>query len=55
MAQQDSGNEKEEKVAGNGRNPILIIIGFFILGLAVAFILFGGNLFAEDASTMINR
>lgn len=48
MSRQDSGNEKERKVGGNGRNPILIIGGFFLLGLALALILFGGNLFTDD-------
>ena len=47
MSSQDADNENEG-VAGNGRNPILIIAGFIFLGLALALILFGGKLFAKD-------
>ncbi len=30
---------------GNGRNPLLITLGFIVLGLALTLIIFGGNLF----------
>ncbi|WP_420628704.1 TlpA family protein disulfide reductase [Candidatus Leptofilum sp.] len=32
---------------GNGRNPLLIIGGFVVLGLALTLIIFGGNLFGS--------
>lgn len=33
---------------GNGRNPLLIVVGFMILGLALTLIIFGGSLFGTD-------
>jgi peroxiredoxin len=48
MTQQDSGDKKEKNRGRNGRNPILLIGGFFLLGLALALVLFGGNLFTDD-------
>ncbi len=49
MSSQDSINENKEVAAKNGRNPILIVGGFLILGLALALILFGGNLFTRPS------
>ncbi|MCP4357400.1 MAG: redoxin domain-containing protein [Chloroflexi bacterium] len=40
----------QEKESENGRNPLFIVGGFIILGLAVAFLLFGSNLLGSDAS-----
>lgn len=37
-------NISEEKV-GNGRNPLFIVGGFIILGIAFALVIFGGGLF----------
>jgi len=39
--------EQEEK-RSNGRNPLLIFGGFAILGVALALLIFGGNLFGAE-------
>lgn len=51
MSSQSSFENRNESAGGNGRNPLLIIGGLIILGLALALILFGGSLFggAETA------
>lgn len=33
----------------NGRSPLFIFIGFLLLGMALALVLFGGSLFGSDA------
>jgi len=38
-------DELNNKRAGNGRNPLLIIGGFSILGIALVLLIFGGGLF----------
>lgn len=40
---------------GNGRNPLLVLAGFIVLGLALTLIIFGGNLFGgnETAETAV--
>jgi peroxiredoxin len=38
-------DELNNKRAGNGRNPLLIIGGFIILGVALVLLIFGGGLF----------
>ncbi len=51
MMSQDSSEQKKKKsVGGNGRNPLLIVGGFTILGLALTLIIFGGSLFGEAAT-----
>jgi len=47
MTSQSSSEQKNEGVKGNGRNPLLIIGGFVILGVALTLVIFGGNLFAS--------
>jgi peroxiredoxin len=42
-----NGIEAENKNKGNGRNPLLIIAGFVVLGLALTLVIFGGNLFGN--------
>lgn len=50
----------ESSAGGNGRNPLLIVGGFVVLGLALTLVIFGGSLFggatepsaAEDASIL---
>ncbi|MBK8904596.1 MAG: redoxin domain-containing protein [Anaerolineaceae bacterium] len=36
---------------GNGRNPLLILAGFVVLGLALTLVIFGGNLFGQNETT----
>jgi peroxiredoxin len=52
MSSQDNLEQKNKNVAGNGRNPLLIVGGFIVLGLALTLIIFGGNLFgrADEAA-----
>ncbi|WP_420641352.1 redoxin domain-containing protein [Candidatus Leptofilum sp.] len=38
-------DSKRKDSGGNGRNPLFIIGGFVVLGLALTLIIFGGNLF----------
>ena len=45
MASQSSSENNNDSVATNGRNPILIVGGFIILGIALTLVIFGGNLF----------
>ncbi len=35
----------------NGRNPLLIVGGFIILGVALVLVIFGGNLFGSEQET----
>ncbi|HFQ93582.1 MAG TPA: redoxin domain-containing protein [Anaerolineae bacterium] len=44
----------QKQSSGNGRNPILIIGGFVLLGLAIALLLFGGSLFGRKEETAVN-
>ncbi len=44
----------QEQSSGNGRNPLLIIGGFILLGLAIALLLFGGGLFNRKEETAVN-
>jgi peroxiredoxin len=48
MTSQDSSEQKNESVRGNGRNPLLIVGGFIILGLALTLVIFGGTLFGGN-------
>ena len=48
MSSQDDFNLKSTASAANGRNPLLIVGGFIILGLALTLLLFGGNLFGKE-------
>lgn len=52
MSFQDNLEQKKTNVDGNGRNPLLIVGGFIVLGLALTLIVFGGNLFgrADEAA-----
>lgn len=50
MASQDSSEQTKKRVGKNGRNPLLIVGGFTILGLALTLIIFGGNLFGGSAT-----
>lgn len=47
MTSQSSSEQKHTEAGGNGngRNPLLIVSGFIILGLALTLVIFGGNLF----------
>ena len=47
--------EKQLDSVGNGRNPLLIVGGFVILGLALTLIIFGGNLFGGAEETVANE
>ena len=49
MSTQGPNYENETVPAKNGRNPILIVGGFLILGLALAVLLFGGRLFIDNS------
>ncbi len=40
-------NESNEGGVANGRNPLLIVLGFTVLGLALTLIIFGGSLFGN--------
>jgi peroxiredoxin len=55
MSTHDVSDETKGK-GGNGRNPTLILAGFIILGVAVAVVLFGNNLFgdSETAESEVN-
>lgn len=35
-----------------GRNPLLLFLGFLLLGMALAYVLFGGDFFARGNATM---
>lgn len=43
----------QEQQTRTGHNPLLIIGGFVLLGLAVALLLFGGDLFGRDEETAV--
>ena len=43
-----SSSESSESTNKNGRNPLLIVGGFIVLGLALTLLIFGGNLFANE-------
>ena len=45
MAELDDVKQKEVK--GNGRYPFLVLAGLAILGIAIALLIFGGNLFGD--------
>jgi peroxiredoxin len=45
MTPLDSSEQKDGPTTVNGRNPLLIVGGFILLGLALTLIIFGGNLF----------
>jgi peroxiredoxin len=51
MTSQSSSEEKKTDARGNGRNPLLIVGGFIILGLALTLIIFGGTLFGGAEAT----
>ena len=51
MTSKESFEAKNTAKQGNGRNPLLIVGGFIILGLALTLIIFGGNLFSGDEET----
>jgi len=40
-------NKKQKKTKRQGRNPLLLIAGLFVLGLALALLLFGNQIFAD--------
>ncbi|MCA9917828.1 MAG: TlpA family protein disulfide reductase [Anaerolineales bacterium] len=41
----------ETGAGGNGRNPLLIVGGFVVLGLALTLVIFGGSLFGTQADS----
>lgn len=45
-----SGNPEptSQTTAVNGRNPLLVLAGFIVLGLALTLVIFGGSLFDKD-------
>ena len=62
MSTENNLNDMETGRA-NGRNPLLIVGGFILLGLALILVIFGGNLFGEsrepdttnDTSTILEQ
>ncbi len=40
-------NKKQKKTKRQGRNPLLLIAGLFVLGLSLALLLFGNQIFAD--------
>ncbi|MFZ0548853.1 MAG: TlpA disulfide reductase family protein, partial [Candidatus Promineifilaceae bacterium] len=54
MTEQLTSQESEETTAekSNGRNPLILFIGFLLLGAALSLVLFGGDLFG-DSQTQI--
>lgn len=60
MSQIENPEPTNQTPDGNGRNPLLVLAGFIVLGLALTLIIFGGNLFggneaAEMAVTTPNQ
>ena len=60
MTSSGSSEPTNQTPDGNGRNPLLILAGFIVLGLALTLIIFGGNLFggneaAETAAATPNQ
>ena len=56
MSSQSSSENSNVPIGSNGRNPLLIIGGFIILGLALALVIFGGSLFGgadDDVETAV--
>ncbi|MAT97705.1 MAG: hypothetical protein CL608_11220 [Anaerolineaceae bacterium] len=51
MASPTDSEQKNRDTAGNGRNPLLIVSGFIVLGVALTLIIFGGNLFGGTDAT----
>lgn len=47
-------SQKSETEKNNGRNPLLILGGFILLGLAIGLLLFGGSLFGRKEETAVN-
>jgi peroxiredoxin len=47
MSNNPDVENNSEGVGGNGRNPLLIIGGFIVLGLALTLVVFGGSLFGD--------
>jgi cytochrome c biogenesis protein CcmG/thiol:disulfide interchange protein DsbE len=54
MTDQLTPDESERSTADstNGRNPILIFAGFLLLGMALALVLFGGDLFGGNQANV---
>jgi peroxiredoxin len=48
MTSSGSSEQKSEGPMLNGRNPLLIVAGFVVLGLALTLVIFGGNLFGGE-------
>ena len=48
MSFQGSSENNDVATTGNGRNPLLIVGGFIILSMALALVIFGGNLFGAS-------
>ncbi len=42
-----------EPAARSGRNPVIIILGFTLLGLALALLLFGNSLFGQEEPVVV--
>ena len=57
MATQDDFNQKNSGMMPNGRNPLLIVGGFAVLGLAFTLIIFSGSLFGggKDVDTAVSN
>ena len=47
----DNPEPTSQNTAENGRNPLLVLAGFIVLGLALTLIIFGGSLFGKDEAT----
>lgn len=51
MSNQEQIKNENRPASGNGRNPLIIIGGFIVLGLALTLIIFGGSLFNNEQET----
>jgi cytochrome c biogenesis protein CcmG, thiol:disulfide interchange protein DsbE len=54
MTSQESSEQNKETSAANGRNPLLILGGFIVLGLALTLVIFGGALFGGEDTAVAN-
>ncbi|MCP4418779.1 MAG: hypothetical protein GY805_19355, partial [Chloroflexi bacterium] len=53
MSLRDGLDNNNENKTANGRNPLLIVGGFIILGVALVLVIFGGGLFG-GVETAVN-
>jgi peroxiredoxin len=48
MPQENQSQENQGARSGNGRSPFVILGGIILIGLALALVIFGGDLFGSD-------